>query len=475
MNLFSQDAKRVFNIDTITSSEMEKAQNLWNDIIKGNPYWVEGNVRSINFAKYICQYTAKKTCLDLDVKVEGSDRADFIAKIVDSMVDKVIRDKVEDAIGMGGVILKPNGNINPSNAIDYVMPWNYVITEQSTNGDILGIVFFDKIQRGNMFYSRLEYQHFIDGVTEDGVEGRFYQIENKAFRSQNETSLGMEIPLESVPEWSMIQPITTITNVEQVLFGYLKMPSNNTIDYSSPEGVSIFANCIEELRNLDVAWSRKSDEVDDSQHMTFIDESALTKSGKNGRESRVKLPRFVKGLRMGVDSSSTIEEHVATLLTEQRVADLNSILSLISTKAGFSQGQFILDRKTGRLTATQIESDDNETVETITDIRIALKAAVKGLVYALNKYCDIVYNLPDGYVNILDENVEDEDIFYFKDLMASFEQDRNRAYQLMLQGIYSKKKYLMEYEGFKEDEAIAMMEEAKAENAEKENNLFGEE
>lgn len=462
MKIFEHDAEHIFGVDAITSTEMQQAQDLWAKMIKGQPGWLSADVQTINFAKFICQYTAKKACLDLSVNVNGSPRADFIDKVVKEMVDKSIRDKVEDACGMGGIILKPNGNTNPSGAVDYIMPWNYLITEQTSNGDILGIIFFDRIQKGKVYFTRLEYQHFINGVAEDGTEGRFYEIQNRAYMSLSETTLGAEINLEHVAEWAQLEPSVIVSNVNKALFGYLKMPFNNTIDYSSPEGVSVFANAIEELKGLDIAWSRKASEVADSQHMTFIDEAVLKKQDGS---RLVKLPRFVRGLRKGVDSNSTIDEHVATLLTDQRIADLNSILAMISTKCGFSQGQFILDRKSGRLTATQIESDDSETVETITDIRKCLQTAIKDLIYALDKYCDLVYALPDGYVNILDDDIGDEDVFYFKDLLATFEQDRQRAYQLMNQGIYSKRKYLMEYEGFSSEEVDEMMQEIDSEKA----------
>ena len=46
----------------------------------------------------------------------------------------------------------------------------------------------------------------------------------------------------------------------------------------------------------------------------------------------------------------------------------------------------------------------------------------------MDKYCDVFFDMPSGYVNALDDDVADEDIFYFKDLLASFEQDRQRAY-----------------------------------------------
>lgn len=478
MNLFKTSAEKEFNVDIISSDLMEMAQIEWQNIIKGRPYWMSKNVRTINFAKFLCYYTSKKTCLDLNVTISGSDRADYIDQCIKAMIQKSIRDKVEDACGAGGIILKPNGTYNPAGAIDYVMPGSFAVTEKNSNGDILGIIFIDRRIKGDDYYTRLEYQHFTSTIGEDGENtGRTYTIENKAFKSRGSDSLGRSIKLTDVPEWKDIPESISISNVEKPLFGYFKTPYNNTIDYASPEGVAVFSNCLEELRNLDVAWSRKDAEVDDSQHLTFINENALMKRDKNnGSKERVELPRFVKGLRRGVDAQSTIDEHVPTLLTDQRVADINSILSMISTKAGFSQGQFVLDRKTGIATATEIESDDSETVETITDIRNALKSAIKDLVYALDKYCDVFFDMPSGYVNALDEDVADEDIFYFKDLLASFEQDRTRAYQLAMNKMYSKRKYLKEYEGFNDQEIDEMFAEIEKENADQNNGgLFGEE
>lgn len=478
MNLFKTNAEKEFGVDIISSDLMEMAQMEWQNIIKGRPYWTSKSVRTINFAKFLCYYTSKKTCLDFNVTISGSKRADYINQCIKAMIRKSIRDKVEDACGAGGIILKPSGTYNPTGAVDYVMPGSFAVTEKNSNGDILGVIFIDRQIKGEDYYTRLEYQHFLSPVAGSGENaGRSYRIENKAFKSRGSDSLGRPVKLSEVPEWEKIQEIVTISNVEKPLFGYFKMPYNNTIDYASPEGVAIFSNCIEELRNLDVAWSRKGEETDDSKHITFIDENALMRRDvKTGEKERVELPSFVKGLKHGVNASSTIDEHIPTMLTEQRVADINSILSMISTKAGFSQGQFVLDRKTGIATATEIESDDSETVETITDIRTALKTAIKDLVYALDKYCDVFFDMPSGYVNALDEDVADEDVFYFKDLLASFEQDRTRAYQLMMNGVYSKRKYLKEYEGFNDKEIDEMFAERDEENAgEQQGGLYGEE
>lgn len=472
MSVFKSNAKKEFDVKGISSEQMEIAQTIWESVLSGKPPWADEDTRTINFAKFLCSFTAKKACLELRVSIEGSERADYINKCIAKMIEKSFRNNTENACGLGGVILKPSGNYMEDNAIDFILPGSYIITEKTSNGDIRGIIFIDRITKNEKWYTRLEYHHFVEGPENE----QYYAIQNKAYMSRGNNSLGNRIRLEDVPEWASVEPEIIMDNVEKALFGYLKMPFNNTIEYGSPEGVSIFSNALEELKDLDVAWTRKSDEVYDSQHMLFVDESSVSRKNERGIVEKIKLPRVVKGLRMGVDAKSTIDQYTPTILAEDRIKDINSILSMIATKAGFSQGQFVIDEKTGSVTATEIMSDDLETVGTITDIRTSIKKAIKDLAYALNKYCDVFFDMPDGYVNVLDENMADEDVFYFKDLLATFEQDRKRAYQLMTQGIYSKVKYLTEYEGFSKEEAEQMLAEVQQEKQrESSGGLFDEE
>ena len=216
MNLFKTSAEKEFNVDIIASDLMEMAQIEWQNIIKGRPYWMSKNVRTINFAKFLCYYTSKKTCLDLNVTIAGSDRADYINQCIKAMIQKSIRDKVEDACGAGGIILKPNGTYNPAGAIDYVMPGSFAVTEKNSNGDILGVIFIDRKIKGDDYYTRLEYQHFTTSVADDGDNaGRTYTIENKAFKSKGSDSLGRSIKLTEVPEWKNIPESINISNVEK--------------------------------------------------------------------------------------------------------------------------------------------------------------------------------------------------------------------------------------------------------------------
>lgn len=438
-----EDAKKVFGTDIILSAEMERATASWYNIVGGRPFWVskDDDVDTINFAKFVTADTAKKICLDIDLNVEGSARAEYLQSVMNAFKN-VLRDKVEDACALGGIMFKPNGNDGTA-CIDYIQAGDFLVTETNSNGDIRGAIFFDYYQSGDKYYTRLEYHRFEEDV---------YRITNKAFKSDRKDTLGKEILLDKVDIWANMEEEVSIQNVDKPLFAYYKMPYNNTIDYASPLGVSVFSNAVKELRDLDIAWSRKSGEVEDSKHMTFVGPTAV----QYAEQKKINLPRFLKPVDLSDDvAKETVHEHVATLLTEQRITDINSILSMISTKCGFSQGAFVLDRKTGQITATQVESDDRDTIETIKDMRDALKDTIDQLIYALNVYADL-YNLaPVGTY---------ETSYGFGDLTYNYDEDRNRWYQYAAQGKVPFWMYLVKFEGMSEEEAKEVCQLAKEEN-----------
>lgn len=458
--MFRKDAEKVFQIEAVHSYEMDKAIRLWNQIVSGKPPWLdkEDNIETINFAKTITTDIAKKTCLDIDINITGSVRADYLQEIVDKMRKKQLRDKVEDAAAVGGIIFKPNGSSNPNNCVDYLMPDDFVITEQTSNGDIRGCIFFDHFVEGDTYYTRMEYQHF---------EEEYYIIENRAYKSKSKNVLGKEIALKEVKAWEVIEPEAVIEGVKDTLFAYLKLPYNNTIDRHSPLGVAAFSNAIKELKDLDISWSRKSEEIEDSRHMTFIPEFAARNNINNGGMNsfdRVKLPRTVKRLDIGGKDDENVHEHVATILTEERINDINSILSILSTKIGYSQGAFKLDGKTGVITATQVESDDRETIETIKDIRDSLKECLEHLIHAMDVYATLYDWSPEGRY---------ETSYSFGDLTYNWEEDRARHWQYVQAGKYPLWKYYVEFEGMSEKEAKEVVAEAAGENKTK--GLFDEE
>lgn len=453
----SSDIGKVFGVDLITSSDMNSALSNWDNISTGNPPWISpaDDVITINMAKHIADTRAKLTMLDIGLAVSGdgtavSPRVELLQEIVDDLL-KRLPDKIADADRLGGMIIKWNGE-----TWDYVLPGQFGITAKDDNGEITGAIFASHTSQGKDHFTRLEYHRF-DGDT--------YIVTNKAFKNQidvsNKYTLGNQVPLTSVDAWADMQEEVRIANLESPLFAYFRIPGSNTVDPSSPLGLSVFANALEELKAIDVAISRKNTEVEDSKHITFVGQTII----QNAQNRKIEMPRFVKGLGMGINDSDTsaVHEHVAQLLTDARIKDINFDLSMAGVKCGFSEGVFVMDGQTGMITATQVEADDRDTILTIKADRDALKDAIEQAVQGADALITL-YNLAPL--------AEYELNFNFGDITYNYEEDKASWRMYAMNNWIPKWLYFVKFEGMSEEEAKLMCAEADAAQMEKE--LFGE-
>lgn len=454
-----REAKDVFGIDISTSSKMDSLINQWYNITGGNPPWLdaEDDIESINFAQFIDDVTSGLVTLDIGINLPDSARGKHLQKVADYLMEK-IDEKVSDALGNAGIMFKPNGD-----NVDYYYPGSFIPTEWDSNGNILGCVFVNRKHIDKKTYTKFEYHRF-----ESDGENRVYAVSNRAYKSTSANSKGDTCSLTEVAEWANLLPDVYIENVDIPLFAYYANPKPNSIDRDSPLKLPFWGLCDKELKDLDIAWSRKSAEVEDSKHMTFIPQQAVMYA----EQHNIKLPRFLKGLQMNTGSTEgKVDEHVATLLTEQRIQDINSILAMISTKLGFDQGFFVLDEKTGMVTATQVEADDQSTIRTIKNLRDPLRDAVIKLLYGVSKFADIYTNLPAESWCATYESLKESlgDAFNWGDITYSYEEDKASWWKYRIQGDVPAWMYYVKFEGMSEEDAKAMVAEATP----KQTTLFG--
>lgn len=470
-SLWQKEAQDKFGVETIESDVMKAALNDWVNIYQGKPDWTlpddKGNVdiESFNFAKKLCNETARLTTLALGITVEGSSRADWINGFMESYIARMKNEECEKACAFGYIILKPNGE-----GIDYVMPWDFCPTH-ATDGKVDGGIFFDHYHEpgDKWHYTRLEWQRLED-VSEDV---RIFRITNKTYRATGANGIGQECNIKETV-WANLQEDVAYENIEQPLFSIFKMPLSNNIDMSSPLGVSIFSNAQKELKSLDIAWTRLEDEIFDSQKITFLGDMLIDEPGRPVRsrfspggavdKTGKALPRHVRILP-GSTTGEEYHEVNPALQTADRLSGIDHFLNLVGVKCGYSTGQFVLNGRTGHVTATQVEADDRETIQYIKQIRDSFQTATDGLIYALDKYADI-YNLAP--VGVYEVNYD------FGDITYNWEEDRARHWQYVTLGKYPLWLYYVKFEGMSEEEAKAVAAEAKSENEPKEG-LFGEE
>ena len=451
--LFGSKIKEEFNIKPIISAEVDSLIDLCGRVYSGKPDWLnpEDDIRTINFAKTICSETARLATLAVGIKVDGSARAEWLQTQVDKIYFN-LRHWVEYGCAYGTLAMKYDGD-----NVQVYMPGSFAVTH-STAGEITGAVFFDKQKSQNRWYRRMEYHRFEDGR---------YIVTNKCFVSDTEGGDTKPVKIEKTP-WSGLEEEAVIENVTRPLFGVLRMPNANHIDPMSPYALPIFADALEELRDLDVAYSRAATEIEDSKRTVLLDTDRMLPDGGRvnlsaayfeRRKQQLNLPKYIKAVE-GNGMEPFYKEINPTIQPEARKSSINTQLNLIGYKAGFSPGYFTFDEKTEAITATQVEADDRRTLQLVKDVRDKVENCMDGLIYSLSVFADLYDLAPMG---------EYEIIYDFGDITYNREEDRARWFGYVTAGKVPFWVYLTKFEGYTEEEAKAM----EAEAAPKMPTLFG--
>lgn len=452
--LIPEREKTEWGIRPETSAEVDAFIGACAKAYRGEPDWLdtENHVKTINFAKAVCSETARLATLDVAITVSGSARGDWIQGQLDA-ISGSLRHWAEYGCAYGTMILKPNGE-----AVDCVTPGAFVVTD-SANGEITGVVFQSKRYdpQRERWFTRLEYHRFLT----DGT----YVVSNRCYVSRKADRLGDPCAIETTPWVGLLEDVE-IQNVEKPLFGVFRTPAANNIETGSPLGMPIFADALEELEDLDVAYSRNAKEIADSKRTLLLDSDRLFPSGTKIRQSyadkasSMGLPDFIKAVEGGAPAE-VYHEINPSLNTDMRLQGINALLSQIGYKCGFSNGYFVFNENSGLATATQVEADQQRTVQLIKDVRDKLESCLDGLIYALDKFADLYDLAPAGTYEVT---------YDFGDLTYNEDEDRARWLGYVTQRYIPMWYYLHRFEGFSEDEAKALV--AAAQPAE---TLFGAE
>lgn len=168
--VFSGKAKQEFNISPVENADVDAVVNACVRAYHGCPGWLDekNHIKTINFAKSVCEETARLATLGIKIQIEGSPRADWLQGQIDSVYFN-LRHWVEYGCAYGMVILKPNGD-----GVDLYAPGRFIITD-TANGEVTGCVFLDQEddEANKRYYTRLEFHRFL----QNGV----YAITNKCF------------------------------------------------------------------------------------------------------------------------------------------------------------------------------------------------------------------------------------------------------------------------------------------------------
>lgn len=442
------------DVEIAVSDEMSNAISNWSSLYELRCPWLnygayanndEPLCFSLGLPVTIAREMARLVTVELESEVTNNDFLNEQYK----RVLKQLRKQTEFATAKGGIVFKPyvdDGKV----VVDYVQADKFYPIAYNNTGDITSAVFVEQKQEGSKLYTRLEVHEW---------ENRSYTITNKAFmkhansfmQNHDDISLGREISLNSVAEWSELseEPIT-IHNIDKPLFAYFKMPFANSVDQTSPLGVSIYGNhsTINLIKQADEMYSRIIWEYESKETAIHVDFTALRPS-KTGETTLPKRhQRLYRGLDIQQgDSKDLYAEYSPEIRDSAHFNGLNKILQRIEWNVGFSYGTMSDPMEIAK-TATEIVTSKQRMYSNVKDIQNSLEEALDHLIYAMSVWGQL-YGLCNG--NYETSYKWDDSIVVDKETeLASMLTDVSA--NILRPEIYLAKKY-----GVTEEEALKMM------------------
>ena len=363
---------------------MSSAINEWASLYENKNSLVPGELRNLNIAAAVSSELARLTTIEFSSSITGSKRADFLDEQYQRLIGKS-RVFVEYACAKGGIILKPyleNGKI----LISIIQADSFFPTDFNSEGELCGAVFYESFRENEYYFIRVEEHKLINNSL---------IIKNTAYKSKTPDTLEKEIPLNYVNRWASISPICKIENINEPLFAYLKMPMANTIDSSSPLGVSVFARATDLIHDAYSQYSNLLWEFESGKRALFIDESAV----RRDEEGNASLPEKRLYRLLSTDDDTLFEDWSPQLREQNILSGLDRILRSIEFNCGLAYGTLSDIQNTDK-TAEEIRASKQRSYSTVCDIQISLKQALEHLVRAMNVYCDIYALAPKGDYSI---------------------------------------------------------------------------
>ena len=402
--------------------------------------------------------------------VSSTDRAEYLNKQYEKLKKK-LRVQIEYGIAKGGLIIKPyvianKVNDNGVERTDYSIEFDFCQADCfyplafNSSGDITEAAFLETIVKKDEVYRRLEYHKW---------ENSKVTIVNKAYKSTNSNisqdmsavDLGQEVPLSTVPQWADLQETVNIAPVDKPLFAYFKMPEANTIDTTSPLGVSGYSRAVDLIKDADIQYSTLLWEYEGGSLAIDIDRDALNfveGTGKDGTGGHSVMSNLQRRLYRKVDigvEGTTYQPYAPSLRDTNYLQGLNAILMRIEDAVALSRGT-LSDASAEAKTATELKILKQRSYQANADLQQSIQEAIEGAIYAANVYCTLYQITPEG---------EYEMSFEWDDsILVDVDTELNKRLILMQNGITSKLENRMWYFGETEDQARQALAKIQEEN-----------
>ncbi len=388
MNIL-QDAKQAFpETELLNLSENYKEMGLHKRIFQNAPPWNRTRAsglyakgfrsrKLLNTAKVICdEFSAMTFSEQVEITLDDKQYQEFVNKTLDKTgFWRRFPELLSYAYAMGGCALKIYADKSKP-AIDYVQAEHFLPI--GWIGERINECIFRTISYKNGSYYTLMERHGI------GI-GSGIIIENAAFKSAIKDSLGTSCAVTEM--FPKLADSITYNNIETPMFCYFKPCTSNNIEMDSPLGLSIFANAIDTLETLDIAFDSFSREFVLGKKRIIVPAQCIRtvvdpETGAMRRYFDADDEAFI-ALKTEDSDALKITDNTTELRIDEHVSAINALLNILCFQIGLSAGTLSFDAVQGVKTATEVISQDSKTARTIKSNKNLITEMLEQLVHSL--------------------------------------------------------------------------------------------
>lgn len=422
--------------------------------VKGfHNYTVQNGERQVKCRRYSLGM-GKKLCEDwanllmnekVQITLEGQKEQDFIDLVLTENNFTVKANEMQEMKSALGTVayvprvigqeISESGDIVPGNAsgivLDYVTIENiYPLSWQ--NGYISECAFSSEVTRGGKDYLYLQIHRREDNGN--------YVIENRIYRYDNEQLADEQ--LVNVKGFENIPPVVH-TGSDKRQFVIDRPNIANNVNYLLPTGIAIYANAIDVLQGVDIAYDSYVNEFKLGKKRIMVKPSAAQYLDGTPAFDPDDVVFYV--MPEDTEDGAVVTPIDMTLRTAEHNTGIQDQLNILSSKCGFGETYYRFDGGSVA-TATQVISENSTMFRTIKKMEIVLEQALVEL-------CRILLRLGNTAMNAgLNEDVEIS-IDFDDSIIEDKQTDFSRDMQLLSAGIMNDWEFRMKW--MNEDEATA--------------------
>ena len=408
--------------------------------------WYEGNVKEFhdyrvwNGQRHVScrRYTlgmAKKVCEDwanllmnekVKITLEGDPEQQFIDEVFAANNFEIAMNELQErGAAAGTYAIIPRVTKGAVNERGEILPGGDIVLDYVTAEHIFPLAWSGREIKECAFASVYnsdgkKYLYLQIHVQDERGE---YEIHNRIYDATNdgmgEVSFADVKGLESVPD----TPILTRSNRPQFVIGRYNIVNN--IDENNPMGISIYANALDQIKAVDIAYDSYVNEFVLGKKRIMVQPSATKNIDGESVFDPSDVTYYV--LPEDVSDGSLIHEINMALRVSEHNRGVQDQLNLLSAKCGFGEQHYKFDG--GNVaTATQIISENSTLFRSVKKHEIVLEKLIIDL-------CRTLLRMGKDYLGLsLNEDVEIS-VDFDDSIIEDRSRDEARVYQMLSAGL----------------------------------------